>query len=471
MYDCIIKDGYIVSSTETIKSDIGILNGKIVAIESSINEEAKRIINVKGKYVLPGAIDPHMHVMAPFQGCYGANNFYTQSISAAFGGITMFMDFSNTFKGTSVFECVKKRNEEMAVSSIDYSIHGKIVEEKQCDELEQLVNYGCATFKLFMTYKKEGVMSDDETLIKAFTIAKKLNAMPMVHCESNAMAEDAIKKCIEERRLNWEEFSKSKPILCENEAFSRAVYFSKYAGNGLIVVHTTNGGALDIARKAHKEGMPLYVETCPHYLTLFDSIYKEKNGHLAICSPPLRTAKEAEELWEGIKDGTISVTGSDDCTYSYEEKSMFLDKDPNSELIKDFTKVVNGLSGIEIRLPIFLSEGVSKGRISINKVVALTSENIAKVYGCYPQKGTISIGSDADIVIVDMAKEVVLGADKLHNNIDYCLNEGMKIKGYPIITISNGKVIVENGKFYGQKGDGKFIKRNISEKYLTNFPI
>lgn len=471
MYDLVIKGGYVVSSKETKESDVAIIDGKIAAVEPNITEKAKRIIECNGKYVLPGAIDPHMHVMAPFQGCYGANDFYTQSISAAFGGVTMFMDFSNTFKGTSVLECVKKRNEEMSQSAIDYSIHGKIVEEKQCDEIKEIVEYGCPTFKLFMTYKKEGVMADDETLIKTFKRSKELKAIPMVHCESNAMAEDSVELCCKEERLNWDEFAKSKPVLCENEAFSRAVYFAKYAKNALIIVHTTNGEALDIARKAHKKNMPLYVETCPHYLTLFDSIYKEKNGHLAICSPPLRTSKEALELWTGLEDNTIGITGSDDCTYSYEEKSMFLNKDESGELIQDFTKVVNGLSGIEIRLPIFLSEGVSKKRITINKVVALTSENIAKVYGCFPKKGTISVGSDADIVIVDMEKEVTLSANILHNNIDYCLHEGMKIKGFPVMTISNGRVIVENDKFFGQKGKGRFIKRVISDEYLNHYGL
>lgn len=472
-YDIIIKNGNVVSVDSTVNTDIGICNDKIIKIGDLSNEKAVKIIDASNKYVLPGVIEAHMHCMAPFQGCFGANDFYEQSISGAFGGVTMFMDFANTFKGDSILEAVKKRYEEMSISSIDFSIHGKIVEsnDEVIKEIEDVVEFGCPTFKMFMTYKKEGVMSDDETLIKVFEKSKELGAMPMIHAESNAIAELNIEKYIKENDLRWVNFAKSKPILCEAEAFSRAAYFTEYIGNGLIVVHTTNKEALDIARKFQKKNVPIYVETGPHYLTLFDDLYEDEDGHLAICSPPLRGRKEAEDLWDGLKDGTILLTGSDDCTFSYKEKSCFLEKDENEKFIQDFTKVVNGLSGLELRLPILLSEGVNKGRITINQLCALTSTNIAKIYGCYPQKGAILEGSDADIVIIDINKEVNMSKDILHNNIDYCLHEGMKIKGYPEITIARGKVIVEDGKFYGKKGDGKFIKRSINSKYLKSYGL
>lgn len=472
-YDIIIKNGNVVSIDNTIKTDIGIIDDKISKIGDLSNEEANKIIDATDKYILPGVIEAHMHCMAPFQGCFGANDFYEQSISGAFGGVTMFMDFANTFKGDSILEAVKKRYEEMSMSSIDFGIHGKIVESNDdvIKEIEDVVEFGCPTFKMFMTYKKEGVMSDDETLIKVFEKSKELGAIPMIHAESNAIAELNIEKFKKKNDLSWVNFAKSKPILCEAEAFSRAAYFTEYIGNGLIVVHTTNKEALDIARKFQSKNIPIYVETGPHYLTLFDDLYEGEDGHLAICSPPLRGRQEAKDLWEGLADGTILLTGSDDCTFSYAEKSCFLEKDSNGRFKQDFTKVVNGLSGLELRLPILLSEGVNKGKISINKLCELTSTNIAKIYGCYPQKGIISEGSDADIVIVDLDKEVTISKDILHNNIDYCLHEGMEIKGYPEITIARGKVIVEKGKFYGNKGSGNFIKRSIDPKYLNSYNL
>lgn len=473
MYDLIIKNGLVVSPSSTTEADIAIKDGKISAVgRSGEFGEAKKIIDAKGKYVLPGAIDAHMHVEAPFQGCFGANDFYTQSISAAFGGVTTFMDFTNTFKGDSVLEAVKIRKEEMSKSAIDFSIHGKFVEapENIIDEIEEIVEFGCPSFKLFMTYKKESVMADDETLIRVFKKAKEVNALPMVHAESNAIAELNIERFKEDGDLSWPKFAEAKPILCEAEAVSRAVHFSKYVGNALLVVHTTNKEALQIGSSAQEDGYPIYIETCPHYMMLFKDKYDNpETGHLYICSPPLRTPKEAESLWEGIKKGIISVIGSDDCTYSKKEKEMFLEKDENGKFIPDFTKVVNGMSGLEMRLPILLSEGVNKGRISINQLCELVSTNVAKLSGCYPQKGIITPGSDADIIVIDMNKEVTLSSEILHNNIDYCLLEGTKVQGYPLMTIARGNVIVENGKFYGKRGEGRFIKRQMNREILDKF--
>ena len=289
----------------------------------------------------------------------------------------------------------------MKESAIDYSVHGKFVEStpEALADIEKMAEGGIPTFKMFMTYKKEGVMSDDETMLKVFEKAKEVNGLPMVHCESNAIAESNIEKCREANDMSWVNFAKCKPVLCEAEAFARAVYFAEYVGR------------------------------------------------------------------------TILLTGSDDCTFDVDEKSAFLEKNEDGTWKQDFTKVVNGISGIEIRLPLLLSEGVSKGRISINKVCELTSTNIAKIYGCYPQKGIIAPGSDADIVLVDMEKEVTLSKDVLHNNISYCLHDGFQVKGYPVMTISKGKVIVENGEFKGQQGSGDFIKRKINPEYLKKYGL
>lgn len=472
-YDLIIKNGKIVSSESTLECDIAIVGEKIVALGKFNDVESKKIIDAQGKYIMPGVIEAHMHCQAPFQGCLGANTFYEQSISGAFGGVTMFMDFANMKKGDSPYKQVLARAEEMQESAIDFSVHGKFVEstEEAINDIKKMAEAGIPTFKIFMTYKKEGVMSDDETMLKVFESAKEVNGLPMVHCESNAIAEANIEKCQLKNDMSWVNFAKCKPILCEAEAFDRAVNFAEYVGNALLVVHTTNEKALNTARRAHEQGLPIYVETGPHYLTLFDDLYKNENGYLAICSPPLRNSKEAEALWKGLQDGTISLTGSDDCTFDIDEKSMFLEKNEDGTWKQDFTKVVNGLSGLEVRLPILLSEGVNKGRLSINKVCALTSTNIAKIYGCFPQKGVIAPGSDADIVIVDMEKEVILSKDTLHNNISYCLHEGMKIKGYTIMTIARGKIIIENDQFKGEKGRGRFIKRKINSQYLKKYGL
>lgn len=268
MNDLVIKNGMVVSPSGTVQTDVAIKDGKIVALgDGERLGAARRVIDAAGKYVLPGAIDAHMHVEAPFQGCRGANDFYTQSVAAAFGGVTSFMDFTNTFKGSSLVEAVEKRKEEMGKSAIDYGIHIKIVEapETVLDEIGKVVELGCPTLKLFMTYKKEGVMADDETMVKVFRKAKEHNALAMIHAENNAIAETNIERFRTEGKLGWTDFPLSKPALCEAEAVSRAVYLSKYVGNAVLIVHTTNGEALDNARRAQQEGHPVYVETCPQF--------------------------------------------------------------------------------------------------------------------------------------------------------------------------------------------------------------
>lgn len=474
MLDLIIKNGSLVFDNGVVLADVAVKGEKIWAIGYARDfPEAARIIDASGKYVLPGAIDAHMHVEAPFQGCLGANDFYTQSISAAFGGVTTFMDFTNSFKGLSVLDAFEKRKEEMSKSAIDYSIHGKFVEapQERLDEIESLVERGCPSFKLFMTYRREGVMATDATLMRVFERAREFSALPMVHAESNVIAEYNLDRFVDSGKLDWRYFAEAKPVLCEAEAFFRALSLSRVVGNALLVVHTTNGAALDMAEVMQRKGVPIYVETCPHYLFLFRENYDLPNGHLYICSPPLRTEAEAEALWQGMRNGTISVTGSDDCTYSRTEKEMFLERGPDGRIVRDFRKVVNGVSGIETRLPLLLSEGVNKGRLSISRVCALVSTNVAKLYGCYPRKGVLAPGSDADFVIVDMEKTATLSAEMLHNNIDYCLFDGMKIKGMPIMTISRGTVIVEEGEFKGKRGAGRFIPRKIEPQYTQHFAL
>jgi dihydropyrimidinase len=472
MYDIVLKNGYIVYPKNTIKANIYIKDKKISLISSEKDQlKAKKIIDVTNKFVMPGIIEPHMHVELPIQGCVSANNFYTQSISAAFGGVTMFMDFINIKSGESIIENIKLRKEEMAKSAIDYGIHSQLVECNNhiLKEMEYLNYYGCPSFKIYMTYKDRGLMLDDKSILMIVDNAKNLNLLPMVHAESDSIFEFNLSKLEKTKNFLWSTFPNSKPNLCEVEAVNRIVNFSKYIGNALLIVHVSARESLQIIKNAQDNGLPIYTETCPQYLTLTKKIYKNPNGFLAICSPPLRSSRDLYALWNGIKQDVITTIGSDDCAYTIKEKTVFLVKDKNGNYKQDFRKIVNGLPGIETRLPLLLSEGVNKNKISINKLCEICCTNIAKLYGCYPQKGIIAPGSDADIVVIDMEKEVILSQNILHNNVDYCLYEGLKVKGFPIITISKGKIIVENEIFYGNVGDGEFIKRELDPKILDTF--
>lgn len=472
MFDLLIRNGMVVSPESTKTADVAIKDGivqQVGQIHASV--DAKRVIDASGLYLLPGVIEAHMHCYAPFQGCVDENNFYTQSISAAHGGVTMFMDFANTYHGDSLLEKVLVREREMRISAIDYSVHGKIVEfnETVAKELAEIIELGFLTYKLFMIYRKEGVMSSDETMLEIFDLSKKHGGLPMLHCESEPIAVRG--QQLNQNDFSWKNFAKSKPVLCESEAFARAMAYGELTESPLLIVHTTNKKCLDIARLQHECGRPVYIETCPQYLVLDDSYYEREDGFMAVCSPPLRNKEEQPHLWDGLADGTISLIGSDDCTYSVGEKSKYLKRNPDGSFVQDYNRVPGGISGIEIRLPIMLSEGVNSGRITLNQLVAVTSANVAKVYGCYPRKGIIAPNSDADIVLVDMNKEVTVSQDMLHNNIDYCVYEGMKLKGYPIMTIANGKVIVENGDFCGKKGSGRFVKRKFNPAIHTSFGL
>jgi dihydropyrimidinase len=271
--------------------------------------------------------------------------------------------------------------------------------------------------------------------------------------------------------FSWKQHANTKPILCEADAASRVINFSKAVGNSLLIVHTTNGAVLSSVREAQEEGYPVYTETCPHYLVIFEDIYDTKDGHLAICSPPLRTPKEAEALWSGMAAGVISVTGSDDCSFTREAKELRLERDGEGNIVPNYKKVVSGSSGIEARLAILLSEGVAENRITMNQLVALTSTNPAKLFGMYPKKGSIRCGSDADLVIVDMESEEILSTETLHNHVGYTIYEGLKVKGKPVATILRGKTIVEGGLFLGERSGGRFVKRKIKQEILEKFSL
>ncbi|RCX09573.1 dihydropyrimidinase [Anaerobacterium chartisolvens] len=464
MLDLIIKNGTVVTPWSSFKADIAVKDSVIEAVgAASLFGRAKREIDAEGMYVLPGIIDPHTHFESPFMGCKGALDFYSGSIAGAFGGVTTFIDFTNSRAGHSVMASIRERREEMSKSCIDYGVHAKFVEAERpvLDEIKSIVEYGCPSFKMFMTYKKEGVMIDDEGMLSVMAEAKKWGGLPGVHAENNAIAESNVEKFIEEGRLEWEYFAKSKPNLCEMEAVQRVVLYARYTGCPLYIFHLSTAEGLSVIKQAQSEGVKVFTETCPHYLTLTREKYKQKDGHLYVMSPPLRGEQDLEAMWRGLGDGSISIIGSDDCTYSIEEKEMFLERDAEGNVKQDFTKIANGVQGIEARLMLLLEEGVNKGRITLNKLCEITSYNPAKTFGLYPQKGIIQKGSDADLVIIDPDKVREISHETLHHKVNYSIYDGRSVKGWPVVTIHRGRVIVENGEFLGSRGDGRFMKRKI----------
>lgn len=465
MYDVLIVNGELVEAHGTRKGTIAIRDGRIAAVLAPGEKaEATRVIDAAGLCVLPGLIDAHMHVQAPFQGITAQLTFYQQSVSAAFGGVTTFMDYTNTWKGQSVLAALAARKDEMAESAIDFGVHGKFVEAGQAilNEIPALVAEGCPTFKLFMTYRREGVMADDDTLVRVFEQAARHGGMPLIHAESNALAEYRTDALIAAGQTRWSDFARAKPESCEVEAFARAVHLAEALGAPLLIVHTTCGPCLEIAEAAQKRGVPLYVETCPHYLTLFKDRYDDpETGYMAICSPPLRGPEQVEPLWDGLARRVIAITGSDDCTFTRAEKEQFLTRDASGNWQQDFTKVVNGMPGLETRFAVLMTEGVAKGRISLADLVAIASTNVARVMGCYPQKGSLAPGADADIILVDPSAQWTLRQADLHNGADFSFLEGYKVTGKVVTTLSRGSVIMENNTFTGTRGHGRYVHRTL----------
>ncbi len=459
MHDLVVRGGLVVSPAGVVRGDVAVLNGKITAV-GTVTGPARRMIDATGLHVLPGGVEPHMHVENDFLGLSTAHDFYTQSVAAAHGGVTTFFDFANTPAGGSLPEACAVRREQMAKSAIDFAVHGRVQEEAQLAGLAEAVAAGCPSFKLYLTYPEVGLMADDRTVLAAFRAAREAGALPLVHAESEPIAAALTAEARREGDLSWARYPETRPPLCEAEAFARAVRFARLVGNPLYVVHTSVAEAVGEARRAKRAGLRLYVETCPQYLVLDRRLYDDpERGALAVCAPPLRDRREAPALWRGLADGTIDCVGSDDCAYTAAAKTALLERDAEGEPIPDFTRVVQGIPGIETRLPLLLSEGVARGRLSLERVAALTSEGPARCLGCYPRKGAVRAGSDADLVLVDMTAERTLSPAVLHGRADYCLYEGLRVRGWPVVTIANGEVVVEDGEFAGERGAGRFVAR------------
>lgn len=463
MLDLIVKNGTLVTADATFQADIGVQDEKISVVAApGTLKEAKRVVDAKGKYVMPGMIEPHMHVAAPFGGTIDVLDFYSASKCAAYGGVTSFMDFSSTVKGMSVLQAVKDRREEMSHAALDYGVHAKFVEanERVIGEVKQLIDYGVPTFKMFTTYP--GVMIEDRDILEVLKEAAANGGLCGFHAESNPIAEFNRDNFAREGKLDWKYFPEAKPNACEAEAVQRILTFAEYLDAPVYFFHLSTKESMKLVREAKARGVKVLAETCTHYLTLTKAKNDGPDGVLYLMSPPLRTKEDQAALWGALQDGTLSLVTSDNEAFTREQKESFLDKDANGKPIIDFRKPVNGTPGLEERFGLMMAEGVNRGRIGLNKLVELCSTNPAKVFGCYPQKGCLDVGSDADIILVDPDKAMKLTKENLHYGLQYSLYEDFEAKGWPVMTIRRGEVLVEDGKFLGKEGTGRFLKRAIS---------
>lgn len=453
--DLIIKNGKIVTSSDVYSADIGILDGKINTIAQKITPgSTTKTIDAQGKYVFPGGIDVHVHLQLPFSGTVSADDFENGTKAAACGGVTTVLDFAIQTKGQPIMKAVEARRAEAdSKVCIDYGLHAAITDwnPKTQAEIKQVIDYGIPTFKMFMIYKNEGWMADDGMLFSALEETAKYGGHIGVHAESVFVLDMLIERYAKEKE-KWGAYGHtlSRPCYTEEEAILRAIKWAEVTGGKLYIVHMSTGEGADAVHAAKERGVNVYAETCPQYLLLDDEVFKRKDGHLYATCPQIKKPHDSERLWKGLQNGDVQVIATDTCTFDTKQKATWGG---------DFRKIPFGLPGVETMIPLIYTEGVGKKRLSLNRFVSLVSTNPAKLFGMYPQKGTIAIGSDADLVIFDYDKKVTLKAENLQTNCDWSPFEGWKLTGYPSITISRGKIVAEDGKFVGEVGHGKFLQR------------
>jgi len=455
----IIKNGIIVTASDTYRADVCIENSVITQIGHNLSSSDAEVIDAKGCYLFPGGIDPHTHLDMPFGGTITRDDFETGTMAAAFGGTTTIIDFCLTSKGNSLQSAVEKwhaKSKEKAV--IDYGFHLQIVEMNQdvLDELPQMIEgEGITSFKVFMAYKNV-FQADDETLFRTLIAAKELGGLVMVHAENGDVIDYLVNKAIKEGNVEPKYHALTRPPEVEGEATGRAAILTGLAQSQLYVVHVSCADAVKKIAEAREKGIDIWGETCPQYLVLDQSYLEKPNfeGAKYVWSPPLREKWNQEVLWNALKIGQLQTTGSDQCSFDFVGQKD-LGKD-------DFSKIPNGGPLIEDRVSILFSEGVKKGRITLNQFVDITSTRAAKLFGMYPKKGTIAVGSDADLVIFDPEVERTISAKTHHMAVDYNPFEGMNVIGEPISVLSRGEFVIRDKQFVGKAGAGEFIKR---EKY------
>lgn len=449
--DLIIKNGTIITATDTFKAEIGIENGKIVMIANKIDAEGAKVIDASGKYVLPGAIDAHTHLQMPFGGTTSADSYEGGTRAAACGGVTTVFDFVIQRKGQGLVEAVEGRRQLCAPQAcVDYAFHTAITDLTPAvlEEFGASAEYGVPSFKLFMVYKKEGLMVDDGVLAAALEKSKETGTLIAVHAENPDLIDKRIEKFLAEGKTSAWYHYESRPEFVEAEADKRAIHWAKAFKAPLYIVHLANKEGLDEVTRAKDEGYEIYAETCPHYLYFTNEVYKREDGRNWVCSPPVKGKESQDALWEGIKRGDIVTIATDHCPFQSHEKDWGKD---------NFTKIPNGCMGIENLYPYMLSEA-NKGCITFNKAVEVCSANVAKIFGCAPEKGTVAVGADADLVIYDPNKNFVVSKNNMHSDVDHTIWEGVELKGYPVMTFSRGKLVFKDGEFVGQPGWGNFVK-------------
>jgi len=454
----LLKNGLVVTATGSYPADVYVEGEKIKAIGTGLVQKADETVDAAGKYILPGAIDPHTHIDMPFMGTTSSDDWKTGSIAAACGGTTTIIDFNLQGKGESLRDAVEKQKAKAdGKTVVDYSIHPGVTDARPdvMEEVKKAIHeYGTPSFKIFLFYD---FRVDDYAMIRLLEETKKHGGLVQVHAESFDMIRRLNEQFAADGQLSPIYHARAHAILAEEEAVDRAAKAVEFTGSRIYVVHLSSSRGLWKIRQARDRGLRVHAETCPQYLTLTEDRYNEPdwNGAKYVMSPPLRPQESLEEMWLGLRDGDVQTVGTDHCPFNFKGQKDMNGKD-------DYKKIPNGAPGIETMLMLLHTEGVVKGRITKERMVDVISTSTARMFGL-ADKGAVSVGKDADIVVFDPKRKFTLTQKKLHQNVDYTPWEGWEMTGTPEVVYARGRRVAEwsgdQVKFVGQVGRGRFVKR------------
>jgi dihydropyrimidinase len=452
MYDIVIQDGTLVTSTGLIKADLGIRDGKIAEIAPQLSGVEN--ISASGLLVLPGGVDPHVHIEMPTPLTTTSDTWETGSRAAAFGGTTTVVDFVEpSYPGQSLLDAFNFRlNQAQGKSAIDYSFHMTLcsADEATLRQIPAVVAAGMSSFKLYTTYV--GFKLDDEDLLAAFQAIARANGLAIVHAESDAIIQNATRILQAANRLSVSDFPASRPAFAEKEAVERVLNLAAYAGAPVYIVHVSTQAAAEAIAHARRTGQPVWGETCPQYLLLDDGCLKTGgfSGAKFVCCPPLRTPQDKQALWNALQQGELQTVGTDHCAFNFAGQ-----KDLGNG---SFLEIPSGLPGIELRLSLVFTYGVKTGRLTLSQWVDRCCTTPARLFRMYPRKGDLITGADADIVIFDPEAVSTIARPLLHEQVDYTPYEGMQLVGKVRATLLRGQVLVRNGEWVGEAHDGEYLE-------------
>ncbi|MCH7813430.1 MAG: dihydropyrimidinase [Planctomycetes bacterium] len=458
-YDTIIRGGTLVTVGGQVKSDLAISGEKIAAIGQDLAKgqtNGARIVDARGRYVMPGGVDVHVHLELPFCGTVSSDDYDSGTKAAARGGVTTVIDFAIPYGDETLQQGIDNWHARAeGKACVDYSFHSAITDWKRhAKELPKIMDQGITTFKEFMIYEKEGWQSDDAAIFGALEALRDLGGMLLIHAESSRVLDLLI-----ERHHNKAEMKKhgaylhtiTRPNYIEAEAIQRAIRWAEVTGGTLFIVHMSTAQGTDLVKRARGRGVKVFAETCVQYLTLDDSVFAGKDGHLYATCPQLKKKSDQMRLWQGLRDGEVCGISTDTCSFTRKQKAMWKG---------DWTKIPMGLPGLETLLPAAYTDGVLKRRITLEQFVQKVSTEPARMMGLYPSKGSLDVGTDADLAIIHPKKRLTVDWHKMESNTDWNPYQGRALAGFAEATFCRGKQIVENYKFTGTNGYGKFLRRS-----------